>query len=175
MRFCRCLYHAQEHRTCSVLWPTAPRGLSAGKNHQMGNKAWFGHRWPSPPYSQVWIVLGELHWRIWLRPERHRGTLWSLHSWIQGGYLQSSLKVISSSHCRQRGAGTETWTSLIAQRNWPWPSLLIFPGCRSQKEQESACRIKPLPRVLTTREQKGWRGALDTTLILTGTPWWRKS
>lgn len=121
------------------------------------------------------LSWGELHWRIWLRPERHRGTLWSLHSWIQEGYLQSSLKVISSAHCRQRGAGTETWTSLIAQRNWPWPFLLIFLGCRSQKEQESACRIKPLPWVLTTREQKGWRGALDTTLILTGTPWWRKS
>lgn len=53
-----------------------------------------------------------------------------------------SLKVINSAHCRQRGAGTETWTSLIAQKNWTWPSLRIFLGCRSQKEHESAWGIK---------------------------------
>lgn len=91
--------------------------------------------------------------------QRDIGELWFLPFWIQEGYLQSSLKVINSAHCRQREAGTETWTSLIAQRNWPWPSLLIFLGCRSQKGHESAWGIKPLPRVLATREQKGSRGA----------------
>lgn len=134
----------------------------------MGNKAWFGHRWPSPPIlPDVDCLWGNCIGEYGL-DQRDTGELsWSLHSWIQEGYLQSSLKVISSAHCRQRGAGM--WWCRLGQA---WllretdldPFCLVFLGCRSQKEcQESACRIKPLPRVLTTREQKGWRGALDTT------------
>ena len=120
----------------------------------MGNKAQLGNSWPSPPTPKCGCLGGNATGTVAEAKDRS-GTFCSLPSRIPEGCLQSNLMVVDPSHCWQRRARTEMWPGLTAQRNWPWPFLLIILGGRRQKGHEAAWKIKSLQGVLTSGGHHG--------------------